>query len=190
MSNQREYFDTLLDDFKERAKDLKAYKGFEPDRGEIEELRKTMLTPYIVKIMESGIFYKGGLKGKKLTVAGPPDYKVLPISNLDGLIEILSIDIKTFKEIGGTQGQKKIIENEFERLKQDFLKLQERLKFHLGTRAASKAKKMQEQIIFWKGEILKKLVSSHPGLDLATHILNFVPDAPDLTIADRRKLDN
>jgi hypothetical protein len=117
MSNQKEDFDALLDDHKGRAEGLKEYESYTPDEEYFEDLRMSQLSPYSVKIMESGIFYKGGLKGKKLAVAGPPDYQFFPISNLDKLIEILSMDIKTIKEVGGTQGQKKIIEKEFERLK-------------------------------------------------------------------------
>lgn len=51
------------------------------------------------KVKGSGIFHNGGLKGKKLAKAGPIDFQVWPISDIEGLIWELVQDL-----IGFTQG--------------------------------------------------------------------------------------
>ena len=155
---------------------------------ELEGLGMSLLSPYSAEIMESGIFYKGGLKGKKLEVSGPPQYQIFSISNFDKLVENLSMKVMTFEEVAAIQAEKKIIENKFEKVKQDFLKLEENLKLHLGSGAATKIEKMRGEIMSWKHDILKKIVStpiSPLGFELAAQLASFVPDAPDLIIAKR-----
>ena len=47
-----------------------------------------------IKIMESPMFHQGGLRGRKLPVAGKPRYKVLPISDLESLVMLLASDFE------------------------------------------------------------------------------------------------
>jgi len=43
--------------------------------------------------MESPMFYKGGLRGKKLPVAGKIEYKSIPIQDLESLVMLLASDL-------------------------------------------------------------------------------------------------
>lgn len=63
----------------------------------LSALRRPKPTPrlrsWAVRIMESPLFHKGGLRGKKLPVAGKTEYKSLPISDLEGLVMLLASDL-------------------------------------------------------------------------------------------------
>jgi hypothetical protein len=52
------------------------------------------LRAWAIKIMESPMFYQGGVRGKKLPVAGKPRDKVLPISDLESLVMLLAADLE------------------------------------------------------------------------------------------------
>lgn len=51
-----------------------------------------------IKVKDSGIFHNGGLKGKKLAKAGPIDFQVWPISDIEGLICELVQDLVGFSQ--------------------------------------------------------------------------------------------
>ena len=50
------------------------------------------------KVRESGIFHKGGLKGKKFAKTGPIDFQVWSISDLEALIGELAEKIVGFNQ--------------------------------------------------------------------------------------------
>ena len=52
------------------------------------------LRAWAIKITESPMFYRGGLRGRKLPVAGKPRDKVLPISDLESLVMLLAADLE------------------------------------------------------------------------------------------------
>jgi hypothetical protein len=63
----------------------------------ISALRRPEPTPQLrswaIRIMESPMFYKGGLRGKKLPVAGKAEYLSLPIPDLESLVMLLAADL-------------------------------------------------------------------------------------------------
>jgi hypothetical protein len=87
-----EKFNQLLARLK---KDEPIYTG-EP--GHISAFIRPAPTPrlraWAIKIMESPMFYQGGLRGKRLPVAGKPRYKVLPIAELESLVMLLAEDLE------------------------------------------------------------------------------------------------
>ena len=63
--------------------------------------RVLKLAPTMVKVMESGIFYEGGLKGAA-SPGGGLKYKIIPIRNLDQFIYELSYFLWLYE--AGTNG--------------------------------------------------------------------------------------
>jgi hypothetical protein len=49
---------------------------------------------WALKIMESPMFYQGGLRGRKLPVAGKTRDKVIPISDLESFVMLLAGDLE------------------------------------------------------------------------------------------------
>jgi hypothetical protein len=87
-----EKFNNLLSRLKN---DEPVYAG-EP--GHISAVIRPAPTPQLrawaIKIMESPMFYRGGLRGKKLPVSGKPRDKVLPVSDLESLVMLLAADLE------------------------------------------------------------------------------------------------
>ncbi len=73
-----------------------------------------------IQIMESPMFYRGGLRGRKLPVAGKPRDKVLPISDLESLVMLLAEDLE--KHQTGKLGVVDL-KAHFQRLLKDFEEL-------------------------------------------------------------------
>jgi hypothetical protein len=78
-----------------RLKDNEPVYTSEPEQ--LSALRRPEPTPrlrsWAIKIMESPMFYKGGLRGKNLPVAGKRQYKFLPIADLESLVMLLAADL-------------------------------------------------------------------------------------------------
>ncbi|MBU4232576.1 MAG: hypothetical protein L6277_02220 [Desulfobacterales bacterium] len=91
MMNPKEMFSQLLD----RLKNDEPVYTTEPEH--ISALRRPAPTPQLrswaIRIMESPMFYKGGLRGKKLPVAGKIEYKSIPIQDLESLVMLLASDL-------------------------------------------------------------------------------------------------
>jgi hypothetical protein len=92
MSDPQTLFNQILDHYKKSIEDydeaLSLYNEGKAPRPKTWYGRKN--AERSTTILESGIFRKGGLKGKKLSVSGPPDYLVYPILDLKDLIEFLT----------------------------------------------------------------------------------------------------
>jgi hypothetical protein len=73
-----------------------------------------------IQIMESPMFYQGGLRGKKLPVAGKPRFKVLPVPDLESLVMLLAEDLEKHQtgKLGVTD-----LKAHFKRLLKDFEEL-------------------------------------------------------------------
>jgi hypothetical protein len=89
--NPEEKFSQLLD----RLKNDEPVYTTKPEH--ISALRRPAPTPQLrswaIRIMESPMFYKGGLRGKKLPVAGKIEYKSIPIQDLESLVMLLASDL-------------------------------------------------------------------------------------------------
>jgi hypothetical protein len=89
--NPEEKFSQLLD----RLKNDEPVYTKEPEH--ISALRRPVPTPQLrswaIRVMESPMFYKGGLRGKKLPVAGKIEYKSIPIQDLESLVMLLASDL-------------------------------------------------------------------------------------------------
>jgi hypothetical protein len=64
-----------------------------------------------ITIMESGIFHKGGLKGKKLAKAGHPDFITYPIDNLYNFIIGIAFGLQLMDR--GEEDLRKLIDEAF-----------------------------------------------------------------------------
>jgi hypothetical protein len=89
--NPEEKFSQLLD----RLKNDEPVYTTEPEH--LSALRRPAPTPQLrswaIRIMESPMFYKGGLRGKKLPVAGKIEYKSIPIQDLESLVMLQASDL-------------------------------------------------------------------------------------------------
>lgn len=90
--NPQEKFNQLLT----RLKDNEPVYTSEPEH--ISAVRRPKPTPQLrswaIRIMESPMFYKGGLRGKHLPVAGKREYKFIPIQDLESLVMLLAVDLE------------------------------------------------------------------------------------------------
>ena len=99
--NPKEIFSQLLG----RLKNNEPVFTTEPEH--ISALRRPEPTPQVrswaTRIMESPMFYQGGLRGKKLPVAGKIESKSIPIQDLESLVIFLAADLD--KNEAGTLGR-------------------------------------------------------------------------------------
>jgi hypothetical protein len=186
MSESRKYFDQYLQRLKNPTPDLLASE--DPSLKEFREMW--------IRIMESGIFFKGGLKGKKLPVSGPPQYYVHQILELEKLVKGIALSLWAFKTQDIEVIKRKAADS-FDRLigafdevapyAQEFAMVQERV---IHNRQAESEK--------WKNQALKTLENTSfdyqhywkingPKIArfIAALILYNSPDASDWTIAAR-----
>jgi hypothetical protein len=158
-----------------------------------EEFRQTC-----IKITTSGIFYKGALKGKKLPVSGPPDYKIYEITNLRHFVRFIAVYLW---EWGGIEYTFEEIADLFDTL----LNIFDRIAPFAQSIAKIKEKRIYEDIgpelKKWRNLVLAHFAScqaetcgqSNQSINpdkyaaecIADHILRWVPEAPNWTIAER-----
>ena len=90
MNTEERFYQLLV-----RLKNDEPVYTSEPEH--ISALRRPKPTPQLrswaIRIMESPMFYKGGLRGKKLPVAGKIEYKSIPIQDLESLVMLLASDL-------------------------------------------------------------------------------------------------
>jgi hypothetical protein len=200
MSDPQTLFNQILDHYKKSIGDydeaLTLYKEGKAPRPKTWYGRKG--AEISIKIMESGVLHKGGLKGKKLTVSGPPDYLVYLILDLKELIDLLAKDFSAFEFHADRKKEFSRIESRFSCLLNDFDRISPYLKEYKITRGSEN--KLRNQLVTWKNKLLEKSNAKGPiilagqayyppehSLEsyIAYQIAYFVPDAPSLTIAHR-----
>jgi hypothetical protein len=142
-----------------------------------------------IKIMESGIFYEGGLKGKILlqTHSGQVrNRKVWPISNLHDLLSELT-SVMTF----ATEGEEEVrgyVSADFDDLLIAFDRVAPLAR--LGGIKKLTLEKRKQELEGWKEKTISKISISKKQIAptiaeiLITHL---PPKTPDLTIAERIK---
>lgn len=140
-----------------------------------------------IKIMESGIFHNGGLKGKILqqTQLGRVlKYKVWPISNLAELLakltSVMTVSAEPDKNV------KEFVSGYFDNLLKAFDKAAPIAR--LGGIRKPTIGKMRKELEGWKERTIKKIPTfkKETALEIAeTLIMHLPPKTPDLTIAER-----
>lgn len=138
-----------------------------------------------IKIMESGIFHKGGLKGKVLPVSGRgTHHKVWLISNLGELLakltSIMTVSAEPDKNV------KEFVSGYFDNLLKAFDKTAPLAR--LGGVRKPTLEKMRTDLEGWKKKTIKKIPAfkKKTALEIAeTLIPHLPPQTPYLTIAER-----
>ena len=142
-----------------------------------------------IKIMESGIFYKGGLKGKvllKTTKGRVIQWRVWSISNLGELLSKLTAVMTV-----ATESEKKVkeyISGCFDSLLKAFDGVFPLAR--LGGVRKLTLEKMEKELEGWKKKTINKIPTSKKKIapEIAeTLIAHLPPKTPDLTIAERIK---
>jgi hypothetical protein len=156
--------------------------GYRENNPERDSLYRTQ-----IKILESGIFYIGGIKGKVLerTQLGRiRGWQVWPISNLDELLDKLA-DVMTVAMEGET---KEYVSSRFDNLLNAYNSLAPLVR--LGGVRKETLKKRRKELEGWKKQTINKLPTSIKKIapEIAeTLIAHLPPRTPDLTIAERIK---
>jgi hypothetical protein len=143
----------------------------------------------LIKVMESGIFYKGGLKGKILlqTHSGQvKDRKVWPISNLkELLVKLAALMVATTDP---EKNVKEFVSGYFENLLKAFDTPAALAR--LGGIRKSSIDKTKQDLLNWKEKTIHKIPTfpkTAPN-EIAEILLAHLPTkTPDLTIAERIK---
>jgi hypothetical protein len=143
----------------------------------------------LLRVMESGIFYKGGLKGKILlqTQSGKvKDRKVWPISNLKELL------LKLTAVMGATTDPEKNVKEFVSGYFANLLKAFDRAAplARLGGVRKSSIDKTKKVLLTWKEDTIKKIPTFPKTAtnEIAEILLaHLPPKTPDLTIAERIK---
>jgi len=140
-----------------------------------------------IKVMESGIFHNGGLKGKILqqTQLGRViSYKVWPISNLPELLakltSVMTVSAEPEKNV------KELVSGYFDNLLKAFVTPAALAR--LGGVRKETIGKMKKELEGWKEKTVKKIPAfkKENALKIAeTLIAHLPPKTPDLTIAER-----
>jgi len=161
--------------------DLLNYRENDPER---DSLYRTQL-----KILESGIFFKGGLKGKILlqTQSGQvKDRKVWPISNLKELL------VKLTAVMGTTTDPEKNVKDFVSGYFENLLKAFDRAAplARLGGVRKSSIDKTKKVLLNWKEDTIKKIPAfpkTAPNEIAEILLAHLPPQTPVLTIAERIK---
>jgi hypothetical protein len=141
----------------------------------------------LIKIMESGIFHKGGLKGKIIQQSQSGQvfkYQVWPISNL---VELLTELTSIMKVLAGPEKKvKELVSGYFDNLLKAFVTPAALAR--LGGVRKETIEKMKKELAGWKEKTNKKIpkFKEKIALEIAeTLIAHLPPKTPDLTIAER-----
>jgi hypothetical protein len=147
---------------------------------------KDVYGPNQIKVMESGIFYKGGLKGKALTLAGKRSYKVWPILDLKELTVKLGLAM-TMKEDMATQAVVDTVSGYFDNLLNALAQAAPLAR--LGKVRQEAIKQTKAVIEGWKDKTIKNIQipsqMKQPDIIAGILIVHLPPGIPDLTIAAR-----
>jgi hypothetical protein len=146
-----------------------------------------LLIRNLIKIMESGIFREGGLKGKIIqqTQLGRVDKnKVWPISNLVELLTELTAIMKVSAE--PEKNIKKLVSGYFDNLLKAFVTPAALAR--LGGVRKETIEKTKKELTGWKEKTIKRIpkIKEEISLEIAEALIAHIPPkTPDLTIAER-----
>lgn len=199
MTDPQTLFNQLLEAYKNAIEDYdEALTLYREGKAPRPKWFPLMHNESYIKIMESGIFHKGCLKGKKLTVSGPPDYLTYPILDLEKLIGHLSYSFSRFNFYDRKISVRERLERDFDILLRLFDKIMPYLKEYKIAKGSEI--KVKNQLIIWRNKLIKKFndnvpliygeeVFHPPEYSLEDYIADclawFVPEAPALRLAKR-----
>lgn len=140
-----------------------------------------------ITIMESSIFHKGGLKGRRLAKAGPPDFVTYPIEGLYDFIIGIVIGLQVTDQ--GEDEIRELIDKEFQNILSPFNAVVPLVIF-LGGAQKRSVYNVRNTLKEWKEKTFTKLVKrvkemAEKGKNvklfasgLMKHFTSHVPDAP------------
>jgi hypothetical protein len=139
-----------------------------------------------LKIMESGIFHKGGLKGTQLDFKG--NFEVHRINLLENFVIEVASSLGAFSHAKDIQGRDNWIRKKFNFLEKEINLLLATVRLYKGGRAAQKLERKRKEMMSLEEDILQR-PSKTPKLpdikrDIAGIFHDFV-EAPKVIIAER-----
>jgi hypothetical protein len=152
---------------------------------------KDLIIKNKIKIMESGIFYKGGLKGKilKQTQLGTViDYKVLHVSTMPNLLDKLNFIMISSAEFKKEEIVRQFISEYFNNLLNAFDEVAP-IARRAGVRKRT-IEKIREELAGWDEKAINKIPAFKKkiAMEIAETLIAHLPSrTPDLTIAARTK---
>ena len=198
MSNRQDYFDNLLDDFKERSEhqdllreineESKICEASQEYQDYIyEDSKKDWHSNYCARIMESGIFHKGGLKGANLDF-NASDFEVHTIDKLEDLLLEVASNLEIFSAVKDIQARECWIRELFESLENNFNQLLYAVKLYKGGRAAQQLERKRKEMLKLQEDILQRPSRTPKPSDIKEAIANIFHKyvkAPKVIIAER-----
>jgi hypothetical protein len=140
-----------------------------------------------IKIMESGIFHKGGLKGTNLDL-NARDFEVHTIDDLEDLLLEVASNLETFSAVKDIQARECWIRELFESLEKNFNQLLPTIKLYKGGRAAQKLERKRKEMLKLQEDILQRPSRTPKPSDIKKHIaiiFRKYVKAPKVIIAER-----
>ncbi len=147
-----------------------------------------------ITIMESGIFHKGGLKGKKLAKAGPPGYKTYPIDNIYKFITWIAYGLQMTDR--GEDDLRKMMDKAFNDIFKPFDAVAP-IVVLIGRVRSESIDAVKKTLMEWKEKTSNKLVAREKKMAETgksdklfasgqfEHFTRHIPDAPPNLIATR-----
>jgi len=181
-----EYYEELAreeESFWQSLSDIERYHEEIIDRHIISPGRAEL----ILRIMESGIFYRGGLRGGQLDFDGKI-FEVHHIQSLEDFVVEAVNSLDAFSYAKDIQGRENWIREEFKCIEKKFDKLLPTVRLYKGGRAAQKLERKRKELSLLQEDILQRH-SKTPKLpdikkDLAA-IFHKYAKAPKVIIAER-----
>jgi hypothetical protein len=194
---EKEFYDTLafFKDYLNRPTtpvsngSFRNYLGY-PFLYREQDPYKDFLFQVEIKIMESGIFHKGGVKGKVLPVSGRGiHYKVWPISNLGELLASLTSTMTVSAE--PEKNVREFVSDCFDNLLMAFDKASPIAR--LGGIRKPTIEKIKRELAGWKNKTISRIPKFNQYKDKGrialkiaeTLIAHLPPKTPDSIIAER-----
>lgn len=147
-----------------------------------------------ITIMESGIFHKGGLKGKKLTKAGPPDFIAYQIDNIYNFITWTAFGLQV--SFQGEDEIRELMDKAFNDILEPF-EAAAPIMILIGGVQNKSVDTVRNTLKKWKAKTLTKLIEREKwmaekgksaklfGSGQFKHFSSHIPDAPPNLIATR-----
>ena len=171
-------------------------ESFWQSLSDIERYHEEIIARYIIsperaeltlRIMQSGIFHRGGLRGAQLDFDGK-FFEVHHIESLEDFVVEVLYSLLAFSHAKDIQGRENWIRQEFEYIEKAFDMLLPTVRLYKGGRAAQKLEMKRKGLALLQEDILQR-PSKTPKLpdikkDIATIFHKFVK-APKIIIAER-----
>jgi len=148
--------------------------------------------PTAIKIMESGIFYEGGLRSslEVSVVSGKACYDSYSIRNLEEFVYALAMFFDVIEKQLSLSQQQSIIDGEFQKADRSIERLIPIVSQLRGKRNSNRLKRVQEELADIRDRILNERDTTprHPNSNVKQAVAELFArhiNAPDKIIADR-----